>query len=572
MNDDFIDLVLCCPGCTGPNAVTASSCQQGFDQQRRFLPFQHTVALESWIGLEASKLSSNVPRWKAQSGTLHRFVVFPYLKTSAPVTIRGITFRGIDDVDGLSEDAKAILQEVTSMFYLRNDQRILKMTYVHYQDIPIDNQVARMAQQIDQAQTLITWLYTNPIGPFGSRRFSYEHSTFYVFERWEQIPRGELYGDDHEYGLVTEPASDGSEQLADIPGYMVSQNFESQHFLIGINGRIYPPHPGFWIDKSQDLVSDIATTGNSSRDWAWKAFLSDSNDYLEEFESRILRALKWYGRSTALSVMEEEQLVDLSIALESLMGLPQREKVTERFKETVMVLLGAIPNLDTWAQQFYDARSAVVHEGRAMQLLFIPDKTNKKSNAARSGESQALLPLSSYGRQVFSLCASTMLTGWRTTRDERLHHFLVSTHTRLTRICTALNDPKKNADGRLTEAASEIEALDLQYWLVEDLADVKTLLAISRLLLENFLQGSLTVTNNLQQIAQPVVQPSPTDGVEDQVRTLREVSNYLAIVEDSQAKQGVWETKHLPVLKKFVVFANYSFAFFRPQSDSSVIT
>src|SRR5258708_35007223 len=97
-----------------------------------------------------------------------------------------------------------------------------------------------------------------------------------------------------------------------------------------------------------------------------------------EIEERIFTALEWHNKSTARDIEEEEALVYLSLAFESLLNLPQGTALSSRFKETVMVLLGSIPRLDSWLEQFYRARSAVVHEGRWPHVQFYAIDLDKK--------------------------------------------------------------------------------------------------------------------------------------------------------------------------------------------------
>ena len=75
------------------------------------------------------------------------------------------------------------------------------------------------------------------------------------------------------------------------------------------------------------------------------------------FRSRLLTSLNWYNRTLLSDIDDDITLVNLSIAFECLLGLEQGNKVTERFKETVNVLLGGFPRLDSWLSQFYHARS-----------------------------------------------------------------------------------------------------------------------------------------------------------------------------------------------------------------------
>ncbi len=64
-------------------------------------------------------------------GITELFAVLPYLKTSAPVDIRGIRFRSSRDREGLPDKAREHLTNLFSLFFLRADHRISAITYAH---------------------------------------------------------------------------------------------------------------------------------------------------------------------------------------------------------------------------------------------------------------------------------------------------------------------------------------------------------------------------------------------------------------------------------------------------------
>ena len=64
-----------------------------------------------------------------------------------------------------------------------------------------------------------------------------------------------------------------------------------------------------------------------------------------------------------------------------------------------------MPRLNSWAVQFYAARSDVAHEGRTDRLRLMP--TVQKLNE-EGPEYQSLI---SYGRQIFQLCVGSVLFG-----------------------------------------------------------------------------------------------------------------------------------------------------------------
>ncbi len=56
-------------------------------------------------------------------------VVFPFLKTSGPLTLGDLVFRSTDDVASLSPSQAAAVAEVAQMLYLQGNLRIKSASY-----------------------------------------------------------------------------------------------------------------------------------------------------------------------------------------------------------------------------------------------------------------------------------------------------------------------------------------------------------------------------------------------------------------------------------------------------------
>ena len=56
-------------------------------------------------------------------------VVFPFLKTSEPVQLGGITFRSTDDVENLPREQATAVRDVAQMLFFRDDYRVKSATY-----------------------------------------------------------------------------------------------------------------------------------------------------------------------------------------------------------------------------------------------------------------------------------------------------------------------------------------------------------------------------------------------------------------------------------------------------------
>jgi len=55
--------------------------------------------------------------------------VFPFLKTTEPVSIDSFTFRSTDDTTGLTEEECAHVAEISQMLFLQDDLRIRSAAY-----------------------------------------------------------------------------------------------------------------------------------------------------------------------------------------------------------------------------------------------------------------------------------------------------------------------------------------------------------------------------------------------------------------------------------------------------------
>ena len=146
-----------------------------------------------------------------------------------------------------------------------------------------------------------------------------------------------------------------------------------------------------------------------------------------------------------------------------------------RLTDSNSLLLGRTPRLDVWARQFYDARSRIVHEGRAHQLRFIA------TDARKTAEGPLYQKLISYGRQVFQLCLGTLLTGAALAERAGLADTLVTNEERFQRICKALADEKVAARERLDQILSIVVALEQYRYVPETDLKVATMIGATRL-------------------------------------------------------------------------------------------
>jgi hypothetical protein len=86
-------------------------------------------------------------------------------------------------------------------------------------------------------------------------------------------------------------------------------------------------------------------------------------------DNRISRAVSWLNqaRTNSDSVSDHTRLILMSAAFETLLDVPS-QSVTAYFKNAIQLLLGASPELEEWADEFYRRRSKLVH-GEALPDL-----------------------------------------------------------------------------------------------------------------------------------------------------------------------------------------------------------
>lgn len=167
-----------------------------------------------------------------------------------------------------------------------------------------------------------------------------------------------------------------------------------------------------------------------------------------------------YNRANSYLVDDAQAILSLSVGFEALLGLPLDAK-TDRFIDAISLLLGRVARLNSWAVQFYAARSDVAHEGRTDRLRLMP--TVQKLNEA-GPEYQSLI---SYGRQIFQLCVGSVLFGTHLAQRSELQDKLTTNQERLELICKTLNDKSLPPTDRFT-AVDDIVATVEEYRYVNE--------------------------------------------------------------------------------------------------------
>lgn len=393
------------------------------------------------------------------------FAVFPFLKTSGPVTIGPFTFRSTDDPSGLDPGDGARLREISEMLFVQDHFRVRSASYaaVPYVDL---NHWSSVLDNLARAQAVVAYFYSVPHQTFGDPFLTIEHASLVVFSPDSVMPS--LVKSEHHADLVGEDFCPEPGDVRHVAGYHGLYNFR-HHFWAVKGSRVFGPMPHVTLNISQDLRIDLGErrTGRPEYDLVPELLLRPES----EVSQRVLTAIDWYNRANSSSAHEEVALVHLAVAFEALLALPEGGGVTDRFREAVNLLLGRLPRLDSWLRQFYRARSQILHEGRAANLRFaVADAKSPK------GDVQVYHSLLSYGRQVFQLCVGTILVGAGLAADARLAERLVTNQERFEEICKILSDESEAGDERLRRSADKITAAERYRFLSESGLKIETLL------------------------------------------------------------------------------------------------
>jgi hypothetical protein len=442
------------------------------------------------------------------------FVILPYLKTSQSVHLRGIPFHSNSDLEGLSPQQQDHFKTLFAMFFLRNDLHITHMIYAHLELGENQENNDHLIQRLYEAQILINYLYSTPHPSMGDPFLHSEHASMYVFTMDRVYP-----------GLIwpSNSEDDGVENLSQeqlptdrvVDGYNGLLN-EVSHFWVVAGNRIYPPVPHLTLNLSQDLFHDLQRFVYHAKNWALSGLLWGRENDNSELRERLFTALEWHNRSTSENVSEEVALLDLAVAFESLLNLEQTEKLTDRFRETVMTLLGSVPRLDSWLEQFYHARSSIAHKGRSQHLMFYAiDRNKNQLSQIYKGKASDQPPLqyrslTVYGRRIFRLCLNAILSGATMAEEDGLSALFVSNQERLEKICKQLEQTNETPQNRLHSIAKDVGDLH-EHWLAsENLVRSETLVAAGRLVVESYLatkpklskEGETKVQDVLQRLKQ----------------------------------------------------------------------
>ncbi len=344
-------------------------------------------------------------------GTQSAYVFLPYLVTSEKVEIGGIEFRPSNDLTSLSDVDRANVAEMSMMFFLKNECQISVVTFAV---LPIIDQARRLPdiEKLRRVRNCLGLIFAQPHKSSNSLLFSSDHTAMVVLSTGPQSIH--LIEPDHNTKVVSDAVTrnfSGGEIVQGVSGLF---DF-SYHFWAVPGARIYPNSPEMYFNYGQNLTTDLLTlTRNNRFDYKLLFELLLSDD-VSDFSLRVFESLNWFNEATRNPEKESLSVASLAIAIETLLGIRAAEK-TERITDAIALLLGRPDRLEEWVRQFYRERSAIVHEGKPISLLF--NLSENKQQPEYFGSMYL------YGIKIYQLCLGAILAGNKLATEERLsEHF-----------------------------------------------------------------------------------------------------------------------------------------------------
>jgi hypothetical protein len=453
------------------------------------------------------------------------FVVLPYLWMRHPVEpfppgsplppqrvpIRGIECRSNRDVEGLSDTARTHLEAITRLFYFTNGEPITEMVCAV---IPaqkrkgVEGETVRRVRQ--EAHLLIAYLYTAP-QPTGGVAFPYELSSIYLFE---PSPVPPILAFHRPRERTKDDREEHENALRYVDGYQVFKDW-CILFHVTSESQLQPDIPILGRNDRQDLAVNMEMFMTRRENWPLLDLLRSQSSVSGEIRERVFLAIQWYVRSCRETISAEEAFLNLAIAFESLLRLESGPKLTERFQDAILTLLGPVPRLDVWISQFYDARSDTVHEGKpqSLTLLLRPQKAAK----SQKSDSEDAIPhgqLRDYGLRIFRLCLTSILTGATLAEAARLASSFVHNQERLENLCRVLSDSSLSPQERLNQIQRDVEdlrELPGDVFALQAGVKLKTLLGVAKRLLGTYRELSPPLTPETKRLLDSAIDAPPDD-------------------------------------------------------------
>ncbi|TPL88807.1 hypothetical protein FJ950_00090 [Mesorhizobium sp. B2-3-14] len=374
--------------------------------------------------------------------------VFPFLKTTSPIRIGGYTFRSTTDLDGLPPNQATAVDEISQMLFVKDDFRIKSASYAIMPYIRVhrsDQQLAHIAH----LRAAVAYLYSAPHEVFETVFLAPDEVSLLLFTP----DRVSVFLTRPEYH--TESASPYHGPAPDtnhfVPGYTGLYNFRHA-FWVEPGARLYGPKPHMNLNASQDLYLDIGQRLGGRPGYSLLLDLLEKP--VTSAAQRIYAALHWYNAANEHMLDRSQEVLNLAIAFETLLRLPESSK-KERLVDAISLLLGRTERLNDWADQFYAARSRVAHEGQVGDGYFYAPIAGKQRQPSDGFGSLML-----FGRQIFQLCVGTLLVGIDLAERADLQEKFVTNNERYQKICDLLKIETVTPGERLLNIQPILRALE----------------------------------------------------------------------------------------------------------------
>ena len=415
------------------------------------------------------------------------FAFFPFLKTNDKLSIGGLTFRSAEDTDGLTLEQAECVREISEMFFLQDNLLIQSASYAALPFVDLSHEPIDL-QHVRNVQAVVAYCYASPRHEFGDLFLSSEHASMAILTP-SKVPIYLVRPDFH-VDIIGPAADLGADKHGQINGYAGLYNFK-HYFWVAKGSRLYGPKPHVTLNHSQSLCIDFARFITGRTDYQLLIKLLNKPDTASSL--RIFTALLWFNNANNETNEQSAAIVSLSIAFEALLSLPADEK-TDRLIDAISLLLGRIPRLDTWARQFYDARSQIVHEGDTQRLRFVPAGSQKKNESPLLYQS-----LISYGRQIFQLCLGTLLMGTELAENAGLEDKLITNQERFQKICMVLSDESIGARERLEHFAPIVTAIKQYRYVPESGLQIEAMIGATRSAAKRLLEVNEVASDELRE-------------------------------------------------------------------------
>jgi hypothetical protein len=300
-----------------------------------------------------------------------------------------------------------------------------------------------------------------------------------------------------------------------VPGFRGLYNF-THYFWVERRSRLYGPKPHMTL-SNQDLSRDLQQ--HFDEVLASRMLLQLLEKAITPAAVHIYSALHWYNAGNEDSIGADRALLNLAVAFETLLRLPESAK-TERLVDAIALLLGRVDRLDDWAHQFYAARSAIAHEGRARSRYFYISAASKTKDPEGLFGSLIL-----YGRQIFRLCLGTLLVGSDLAERADLQEKFVTNNERYQKICQLLEAEDATPNEKLNRIEPILLALRRYQFVASGALSAGTVISAVRHCADTLLKCGIELPEQLSVALRKMTAISRRDEELAQLEAIKELAS-----------------------------------------------